>query len=336
MLVRERPVGADLYDAGSLTLDIYEILVEMLVLAWSPALKFRVSFGKADSLHELLVKISNTETDEAFITEAREGEIRKKVKAWVKANGKDELEFLLRYVPYRFLSVLYEDTLKGVSDGKKNSIIHELSLSKPVFYRLIGDITGRLTGIEVVGAFARYLQQHPLIIEGWIKFKLLEFLQMRNPNIPSLISKIEFLTTRPSLSAERKLWDAFLAGRKCNDIYCALEVDPERYELDHYIPWSFVQHHQLWNLIPATREMNNAKRDRLPDWDKTFASFAKTQYEFHQWCSAGNHDTRFIEDYLTVFPQDCPANESAFTEQLERHLHPLYQIAENSGFGKFA
>jgi SOS-response transcriptional repressor LexA/SAM-dependent methyltransferase len=35
------------------------------------------------------------------------------------------------------------------------------------------------------------------------------------------------------------------------------------FEIDHIIPFSLWRNNDLWNLVPATREANNAKRDRL-------------------------------------------------------------------------
>jgi hypothetical protein len=33
--------------------------------------------------------------------------------------------------------------------------------------------------------------------------------------------------------------------------------------LDHYVPWSFVLHDRIWNLVPVTLSANSAKSDRL-------------------------------------------------------------------------
>jgi hypothetical protein len=37
-----------------------------------------------------------------------------------------------------------------------------------------------------------------------------------------------------------------------------------RFEVDHAIPFALWQDSSLWNLLPAAREVNNGKRDRLP------------------------------------------------------------------------
>ena len=39
---------------------------------------------------------------------------------------------------------------------------------------------------------------------------------------------------------------------------------PKNFQLDHYLPWSFVGHDRLWNLVPVSAEANRQKGDRLP------------------------------------------------------------------------
>jgi hypothetical protein len=41
-------------------------------------------------------------------------------------------------------------------------------------------------------------------------------------------------------------------------------LKPKDISLDHYVPWSFVVHDQLWNLIPTTKSVNSKKSDLLP------------------------------------------------------------------------
>jgi SOS-response transcriptional repressor LexA/SAM-dependent methyltransferase len=55
--------------------------------------------------------------------------------------------------------------------------------------------------------------------------------------------------------------------RSIPDLRCVWTEDaigPRRgFEIDHIIPFSLWHNNDLWNLVPATREANNAKRDRL-------------------------------------------------------------------------
>jgi len=53
-----------------------------------------------------------------------------------------------------------------------------------------------------------------------------------------------------------------LPGLRC--VWTEDAIGPKRgFEIDHIIPFSLWHNNDLWNLVPATREANNAKRDRL-------------------------------------------------------------------------
>lgn len=52
-------------------------------------------------------------------------------------------------------------------------------------------------------------------------------------------------------------------GRPLRSIYSGKPLsDP--WVLDHVLPWSFVAHHQLWNLVPCEPALNSRKSDSLP------------------------------------------------------------------------
>jgi hypothetical protein len=62
-----------------------------------------------------------------------------------------------------------------------------------------------------------------------------------------------------------------------NCIYSGASVDPESFELDHFLPWTFVCHNSLWNLVPVMPEVNSAKKERLPD-NVYLEPFVETQH----------------------------------------------------------
>jgi len=45
-----------------------------------------------------------------------------------------------------------------------------------------------------------------------------------------------------------------------------LEFVGKGFAIDHFIPWSFVTHDLIWNLIPASRAANSSKSDSLPSF----------------------------------------------------------------------
>ncbi|MDY5576621.1 MAG: HNH endonuclease domain-containing protein [Lachnospiraceae bacterium] len=33
--------------------------------------------------------------------------------------------------------------------------------------------------------------------------------------------------------------------------------------IDHFVPWSYVAHDEMWNLNPTTKSINSSKRNNL-------------------------------------------------------------------------
>ena len=62
-------------------------------------------------------------------------------------------------------------------------------------------------------------------------------------------------------SGIRELYDSARNDLQCVWTGRALGVD---FEVDHAIPFTFWRASPSWNLFPATRSVNNAKRDKLP------------------------------------------------------------------------
>lgn len=110
-------------------------------------------------------------------------------------NGKEEIEFLYNSedktlnkimislesnVPYRLISPFFESNLKCQKDSKKEKIITELSLSSDnCLYKIIKSGTNR---IILNAGWSDYLKDNYRIIKSWIYYKLVCFLQRRNPN----------------------------------------------------------------------------------------------------------------------------------------------------------
>lgn len=52
--------------------------------------------------------------------------------------------------------------------------------------------------------------------------------------------------------------------------------------IDHFIPWSYVAHDELWNLSSTTRSINSRKSNSLPDWGFYFDRLCKIEYQSYQ------------------------------------------------------
>lgn len=43
------------------------------------------------------------------------------------------------------------------------------------------------------------------------------------------------------------------------DIYSGSHIEQNEYEIDHFVPWSFVTNDEMWNLIPVNPSLNASK-----------------------------------------------------------------------------
>lgn len=68
------------------------------------------------------------------------------------------------------------------------------------------------------------------------------------------------------------------------DIYTGKDFTKENYEIygglsiDHFIPWSFVLHDEMWNLVPTFKNINSSKSDKLLNYNRYIDDFCDMQY----------------------------------------------------------
>ena len=319
--------------------DMKDLFVEMVVGVWYPNHYFKINFGLLDKLGNLAneafqIKELNVQVD----TEANI--LIKKISSFVEDNPKhsfsNNLLKISNYVPFRFIRPWFDAEVKGLKDSKLNKTIKQLATAnsphKPPYYfdndTLIFDED-----------WFRYLQKHLKIMQDFCFWNLLNYLQKRNANVPNIAAKL--FPPNPAdrnLTKQHKFWKIVIEKQK-QPIHCVFsgEVIHGKYALDHFIPWSFVTHNQLWNLTPITQSVNSQKSNNLPNLNTYFEPFANLQYEaFH--IGIQSNLKRQLEDYLAVFHSDLhqiqQLSKSAFKEKLRQQVEPLSQIAANMGFAQ--
>ena len=113
--------------------------------------------------------------------------------------------------------------------------------------------------------------------------KKIKYLQDRNPGVPGIIYKLEPENEKQrKLQNVRKLWAAVFDISDIRDIYSGNPLEKKKYEIDHFVPWSFITNDEMWNLMPVNSSLNSSKRDRLPDWNTYFSGFAQNQFVLNQ------------------------------------------------------
>ena len=166
------------------------------------------------------------------------------------------------------------------------------------------------------------------------------FLQGRNPEVPGIIYKLEPPQTR-NLKNIRDLWTGILERREIEDIYSKKLLNEEKYDIDHFVPWSYVAMDEIWNLIPAEKSFNTSKNNRLPRWEIYIEDYLNTQYKLYQIiyedeyihslfrkCQTKNLNSQWAKEQLYVNGR----SEESFKGLLETNLKRLYNAAMIQGY----
>ena len=307
-------------------IDVWDIVVRMVANAWYPVHYFRLSFGKSDSLFDIVMELqqnlnipidANADTIIDILSERKEERPIKKL-----------LNILTQHVPYRFLRP-WIDT----SDNKE-MVIRSQSLENNCLYSLHKEETEFY--IMINPAWSQYLHIHYNILMDFAYWNLTLFLQTRNPNVPAIPSKLIRPEVRSSLNVQHKYWDTAMSiGGPIKCIYTGKTLYPGDYDLDHFIPWSFVSHDLLWNLIPSDGSVNSSKSNKIPDVSIYLPKLAMLHHKSLQIMIAHGVETKVMEDYLSLGHTSrelADMDNDHFRELYERTFTPLSQIALNMGF----
>ncbi len=318
-------------------IELRELATEMLALAWYPHNFFRLSFGLQDQTSRVLDRL-DFNLDERVLTNPN-------THARLKQAIADQYEAiqagsLLRFVPYRLLSPFFSSVLKGLKDSQKDRRIRELanarfsSHSPPIYRFTEGEVA-----IEIHPAWQDYLVRQISIIDGWVKHNWISYLQDRNSNTPAIIKKIMPPLQRSPLTRQTRYWQVVMAQSTQRCIYTGDPIEPSDFALDHFIPWSFVCHDQLWNLIPVSSMINSSKGSRLP-LETHVSRFIEAQYNAlkigrrHLTDTAWNKATEPYVSDLQLSHQELlqsPRLDSAYRNT----LRPLISLARQMGFSDY-
>jgi len=313
---------------GKTRMNMWEISTHMVTNAWYPVNYFRLSFGKSDSLSDAIHALRNLKSNELPINIKRSDLIATLGKMEDDEEVRKALDFLKMNVPYRFLSPWFPK--------KKDFEVVELSQSfaNNCLYKL-EKVNGMLW-IELNPKWSPYLQENYDILTAFTYWKLTNFLQARNPNVPNIPNKLVKQEERNSLSSQHKFWDtAINKGMEVRCLYTNKLLDIKGYDLDHFIPWSFVSHDLLWNLMPADSSINSSKSNKLPDLSLYLPKLAEAhQAALRINLEVGKQD-KLLEDYLSLghTPQDIAMmDREHLLDCFYQTFTPMNQIAQNMGF----
>lgn len=304
-------------EAGENRINKNDLFAEMVANSWFTINYFHISFGKQDKLQYAVEQIKQLES---LTIDADKIIILNKLKSTTNKATLRELNYFNAEVPHRFLSPWFG------ADDMRLAYHQSQIFTNNCPYALFKE------SIEINPNWTEYLQRNARVLKDFCFWNLAMYLQTKNPNVPDIPNKLIKLPFRKALNEQRKqFWDIVLnelGSVKC--IYTDKLLTVDNYAVEHFVPYAFVSHDLIWNLIPADRSFNSSKSDKLPSLERHFDSFYNLQYSAIDIVRQKNPKNKFLDDYLTIFPS--LGNEHLNKEKFLDILTPLVTIAGNNGF----
>lgn len=320
-------------DFSQVEIALEEILLEMLVNAWYPHTYFRLNFGVNDRIARELDRLNlNSESDVVKASGSSRDALRKLIYRRPFTQNQ-----LLDLVPYRLLTPFFRQELKGLKDAQKNRRIVELTHDCFTSIRPFYMFSESQKHIIMHHNWLMYFYENHAVIRSFIAWNWLDYMQRRNPSVPNIKEKLFPVGTRASLTSQREFWKTVLTARPFQCIYTRKNLSAQNISIDHFLPWTFVAHDRLWNLIPTAKAVNSAKSNNLPDRGEYLEGFLKMQYQglsvFHHTASSQQWNT-VIEPYISDLgiSKEQLLDRDVFFQNLRETINPLFHIARRQGF----
>lgn len=326
-----------------------EIINEMIANAWYSVLEFHIHLSGIwgdgtikDNLERAVSKLSELSDLPA---NASKIEIKNAIAKFDRELHMEK-QALTKNVPYKALSGFANKTGEHVSldssAGRMMAYYNKLSESDILLPYTFGSENGLCRTLTFSDAWVRMIKDNTVNILGWIQCEKVKWLQNNNPEVPGLIYKLAPLDEKMrKLAHVRKLWDGILDLRNINDVFTDDEIDKKKYDVDHFIPWSFVMNDELWNLMPMDSSLNSKKNNRLPNWDDFFLRFAKNQYIMYEMVHQKEGIRKLFEECYRDNLHSIWANRELYRKGnsdieffgiLEKNMRPVYDSARRQGY----
>lgn len=325
---------------GKLELSYEELVDEMITDAWYMVTEYHLNLGPKDTLEDLVNIIK-----EKF-PELKSCEKKSVIIAFLRDVADKEIvskkRTLTYNVPYR-LQAPFMVNLKGKEwNIAKSSLVAKINLENRLMYYFL-KLDGLATKIKVQENWANYIIKNQEIIRGWLEYKMILYLQKRNPSVPGIADKL-YPPQERKLEDVKKYWKLILSIQPVKEIYNEQFLTQEDISIDHFVPWSYVAHDEMWNLNPTTRSINSSKSNNLPEWDLYFNRLAEQEFISYElmWKYESVHKQfdKCAKEHINsediryrVYRKGLEFSQ--FKKELKSIILPIYQSAQNCGFGSW-
>ena len=260
------------FDA-SLSISLQDITIEMLANSWYPHNYFRLSFGVQDKITQKLDSLNLKITEPILKFTDTD---KKLLRVTISKQNLDNS--LVDYVPFRINRPFFQAEFRGLPDQQVDKLMIKVARENFETRKPLLGYSEDASSIFIHPDWVEYIRVNYPIIRGWASWQWLEYMQSRNPSVPGISNKLFPPQKRESLTSQTKYWELILQETTLRCIYSGEFLAIDNLSLDHYLPWSFVTHDWLWNLIPTVPNVNSSKSNNLPS-DIYFSSFVAMQHQ---------------------------------------------------------
>lgn len=102
-----------------------------------------------------------------------------------------------------------------------------------------------------------------------------------------------------------------------------------KYDIDHIIPFSIYKNNDLWNLLPAKKELNNNKRDKIPSLDRLVKS---KDLIVHYWEIINEKQNDFFLEQIQLSLLGNKSNLNWQNEAFQQLLQTSKYLIETRGY----
>ena len=324
------------------------IIDEMISNAWYSVREFHVHLsgiqsdgGVRDGLERaimLLTELSDLPANASKV------EIKNEIKKHNDALKKYK-EQLTNMVPYRALAGFFAksgDVVDWGSTVRMTKYIKQFSEEKILLPYTFGESSKLKKQVYFNSEWIDMIQDNAVSILGWIQYEKVKWLQNNNPEVPGLVYKLAPLDEKMrKLGKVRNLWNGVLELTEIRDVFNDEPIVFKEYDVDHFVPWSFVMNDELWNLMPMDSSLNSVKSNKLPHWDPFFERFASNQFVMYELISQkpGLHklfEACYRDNLHSIWAgQELyrPGNSRIqFYNILQKNMRPVYDSARRQGY----
>lgn len=321
---------------GKTILTYNELINEMIADAWYMVTEYHLNLGPRDTLEEVVDHIR-------AVTQIKPSEKKENILKYLEHCDDREVikhkRTLTLNVPYR-LQAPFMDSVKGKAwDVRPVDLADRINQENHLIYYFMA-IDGLESAIGVQPEWVAYIVKNQEILKGWLQYNMIRYLQRRNPSVPGIADKL-YAPKERNLEKVKKYWKLILTLAPIREIYAHTELTSEDISIDHFVPWSYVAHDELWNLHPTTKSINSSKSNNLPDWDTYFPQLARQEYASYEmlWKYENVHAAfeSCAREHLNNDEIRCRIYREGlglaeFSNSLKEVIQPVYQSAKNCGF----